>query len=55
MKDKADVFIPSKYVIPTDFKVTNGCVPDQEVLRKDYNGDFKPQLDAAIEYIKNKH
>ena len=23
MKDKADVFIPSKYVIPTDFKVTN--------------------------------
>ena len=32
-----------------------GCVPDQEVLRKDYNGDFKPQLDAAIEYIKNKH
>ena len=32
-----------------------GCVPDQEVLRKNYNGDFKPQLDAAIEYIKNKH
>ena len=31
-----------------------GCVPDQEVLRKDYNGDFKPQLDAAIEYIRNK-
>ena len=30
-----------------------GCVPDQEVLRKDYNGDFKPQLDAAIEYIKS--
>lgn len=32
-----------------------GCVPDQEVLRKDYNGDFKPQLVAAIEYIKNWH
>ena len=30
-----------------------GCVPDQTVLRKDYNGDFKPQLDAAIEYIEN--
>lgn len=30
-----------------------GCVPDQEVLRKNYNGDFKPQLDAAIEHIKN--
>lgn len=31
-----------------------GCVPDREVLRKNFNGDFKPQLDAAIEYIKNK-
>lgn len=31
-----------------------GCIPDQEVLRKNYNGDFKPQLEAAIEYIKNK-
>ena len=31
-----------------------GCLPDQEVLRKNYNGDFKPQLDAAIEYIRNK-
>ena len=30
-----------------------GCVPDQEVLRKNYDGDFKPQLDAAIEYIKS--
>ena len=30
-----------------------GCTPDKIVLRKDYNGDFKPQLDAAIEYIKN--
>ena len=28
-----------------------GCTPDKEVLRKDYNGDFKPQLDAAINYI----
>lgn len=26
-----------------------GCVPDQEVLRKNYNGDFKPQLDAQGE------
>jgi hypothetical protein len=30
-----------------------GCNPDQIILRKDYNGDFKPQLDAAIEYIKS--
>ena len=30
-----------------------GCIPDQTLLRKDHNGDFKPQLDAAIEYIKN--
>lgn len=30
-----------------------GCIPDKTVLRKDYNGDFKPQLDAAIEYIRN--
>ena len=30
-----------------------GFTPDKEVLRKDHNGDFKPQLDAAIEYIKN--
>lgn len=29
-----------------------GCVPDQTVLRKDHNGDFKPQLDAAIQYIQ---
>jgi len=28
-----------------------GCTPDQTVLRKDHNGDFKPQLDAAINYI----
>ena len=28
-----------------------GCAPDQIVLRKDHNGDFKPQLDAAINYI----
>ena len=31
-----------------------GCVPDQEVFRKDYNGDFKPQLEAAIEDIRNQ-
>lgn len=30
-----------------------GCIPDKEVLRKGYGGDFKPQLDAAIEYIQN--
>ncbi len=30
-----------------------GHTPDQIVLRKDYNGDFKPQLDAAINYIRN--
>ena len=30
-----------------------GCTPDQTVLRKDHNGSFKPQLDAAIEYITN--
>ena len=30
-----------------------GCTPDKEVLRKNHNGDFKPQLDAAIEYIMN--
>ena len=30
-----------------------GCVPDKEVLRKNHNGDFKPQLDAAIDYIQN--
>ena len=29
-----------------------GCCPDKEVLRKNHNGDFKPQLDAAIEYIQ---
>ena len=30
-----------------------GCIPDEEVLRKNHNGDFKPQLDAAIRYIMN--
>ena len=30
-----------------------GCTPNQEVLRKNYDGDFKPQLDAAINYIQN--
>ncbi len=28
-----------------------GHTPDQIILRKDYNGDLKPQLDAAIQYI----
>ncbi len=30
-----------------------GHTPDEIVLRKDHNGDFKPQLDAAINYIRN--
>ena len=29
-----------------------GHTPDEIVLRKDYNGDFKPQLDAAFQYIQ---
>ena len=28
-----------------------GHTPDEIVLRKDYNGDFKPQMDAAFQYI----
>ena len=32
-----------------------GFTPDKVVNRKDHNGDYKPQLDAAIEYIKNYH
>jgi len=32
-----------------------GHIPDQVVLRKDHNGNFKAQLDAAIEYIQSKH
>ena len=28
-----------------------GHTPDEIVLRKDYNGDFRPQLDAAFNYI----
>ena len=31
-----------------------GHTPDEIVLRKDYNGDFKPQLDAAFQYIQNR-
>lgn len=30
-----------------------GCIPDKTVLRKDHNGDFKAQIDAAIEYIQS--
>ena len=29
-----------------------GHTPDEIVLRKDYNGDLKPQLDAAFRYIQ---
>ena len=28
-----------------------GHTPDEIVLRKDYDGDFRPQLDAAFQYI----
>lgn len=31
-----------------------GHTPDEIVLRKDYNGDFKPQLDVAFRYIQNR-
>ena len=31
-----------------------GHTPDEIILRKDYNGDFRPQLDAAFQYIQNK-
>ena len=31
-----------------------GHTPDEIVLRKDYNGDFRPQLDAAFQYILNR-
>ena len=31
-----------------------GHTPDEIVLRKDYNGDLKPQLDAAIQYIMHR-
>ena len=30
-----------------------GFTPDKVVNRKDHNGDYKPQLDAAIDYIRN--
>ena len=29
-----------------------GLVPDEELLRKDFGGDYKPQLDAALDYIR---
>ena len=31
-----------------------GHTPDEIVLRKDYNGDFRPQLDDAFQYIMNQ-
>lgn len=31
-----------------------GHTPDKIMLRKNYNGDFKPQLDAAFQYIQTK-
>ena len=31
-----------------------GHTPDEIVLRKNYNGDFRPQLDAAIRYIRER-
>lgn len=38
-----------------DGRITEGSghTPDRIILRKDYNGDFKPQLDAALNYIAN--
>ena len=32
-----------------------GFTPDKVVNRKDHNGDYKSQLDAAIEYIQSVH
>ena len=32
-----------------------GFTPDKTVNRKDHEGSYKPQLDAAIEYIQNAH
>lgn len=32
-----------------------GFTPDLVINRKDHNGDYKPQLDAAIEYIQSVH
>ena len=29
-----------------------GHTPDEIILRKDYDGDFRPQLDAAFQYIQ---
>lgn len=45
----------STFEASVDGKVLEGIgyTPDQIVLRKDHNDSFKPQLDAAIEYIKN--
>ena len=31
-----------------------GHTPDEIVLRKDYNGDYRPQLDAAFQYISER-
>ena len=31
-----------------------GHTPDEIILRKDHNGDLKPQLDAAIQYIMHR-
>ena len=47
----------STFEAAVDGKVLEGIgfTPDQIILRKDHNKSFKPQLDAAIEYIKNHH
>lgn len=44
----------STFEAQVDGKVLEGIglIPDQFVLRKNHNGDFKPQLDAAIQYIQ---
>lgn len=50
-------FNTSTFEARIDGKVLEGTgyTPDQIILRKDYNGDVKPQIDAAIEYIMNYH
>lgn len=30
-----------------------GLIPDEQVLRKDHGGSYKPQLDAALQYIQS--
>ena len=45
----------STFEAQVDGKVLEGIgyTPEQIILRKDHNESYKPQLDAAIEYIQN--